>query len=721
MDRTTTLVTWCHLKNLRTSRTKTGRVHLVLKMFLLAQLILAVLSTNSFAIYHLCSSNPLVGNDLTSIEAEIEGGFLTVKVCARELFNSFMAPTTSSQVEFFIDADQDPETGDERPGAIRGADYRISCLFLLDSPVCTLYLLPTTFDGQEVKVDTALTATLFNQGHCLQVSVPSRFTASDVFAFAHGRSGFYSGKTGNGDRCPETGAFNTVTGTVEVRQPASLVDAELVDRSGTILQGWGFQTFGDQFRIHVSYQSPIDPLSVHFMGRVDLDTDRSLRTGLVQTPFLIHSPFNEIPSRGWDVAIQFQGGGGVASDPTPFYLDFGAQSPFIQPLQSNYAFPYGFPFGERYNDGRWYVQGNYLVLEGSLSILDARKWRLSGGGVKDVSRVPTDGRVIGRLFTKQYTNITDMIPKNDQAFDFAGKTEVPAIKWIPEKMVSGTAPANDAEAQWDLTQVDAQIDGENLVIRGTLTRLESTWLKTSLHVLFDTDSDSQTGTPINNPFGEAIGSDYEVHIFPLDLWGYIGYTVDLYKPDGSKEGHDSWLNMNFSDPSQADSPAQFLVTVPLIAIDNPRGPIRLYVASSGGSFSYYDDIAPSSPLSLYIAPPNSLSLDPPTEKNIGICDATCQASAPVTRNSVVFNYTGNVNIVAGVMNSDFSSVWWLNSSCVYTHAFAQAGSGIQTLKCSVSIPSEAVNGWVFWLVTPVDLVSLDWDNGAYDLLFYQLD
>jgi len=595
MDGATILVDWYHLKFLCTSRTKTGRVHLVLKIFFLAQLILTVFSINSFAICHHCSQNPLVGNDLIAIEAKIEGGFLMVKVWARESFNPFMAQTTSSQVQFFIDADQDPETGDARPGAIRGADYRISCIFLLDLPVCRLWLLPTTTYEKEVDLGT-VTATLSDDGHCLQVSVPNTYTASDVFAFAHGRSGFGGGGTGNGDRCPEAGVFDTATGTVEVRQPASLVDAKIDDGSGTTLQGWEFQTFGDQFRIQVSYQYPINLLSLQFQGSVELDTDRNLQTGLVQTPFLIPTRFNEIPSWGWDVAIRWVGGGGVASDPTPFFLDFGAQSLFIQPPEFTYAYPLEFPFGERYNDGRWYVYGNHLWLEGSLSILDAKKWRLPGGGVVDVSRVPTDGRMIGRLFTSDYKNITDMIPKNDQAFDVAGKTEVPALKWIPEKMVSGTAPANDAEAQWDLTQVDAQLDGENLVVRGTLTRLESTWPLTFLQVFLDTDSDSQTGAFISPPLREAIGADYSVNIFPFDLYVYIGYTLELYKPDGSKEGHDSWLNMKFSDPFQANSPAQFLVTVPLRAIDNPKGPIRLYVASLCQGF--LDDIAPTNPLSL---------------------------------------------------------------------------------------------------------------------------
>ena len=127
---------------------------------------------------------------------------------------------------------------------------------------------------------------------------------------------------------------------------------------------------------------------------------------------------------------------------------------------------------------------------------------------------------------------------------------------------------------------------------------EVSWTLTCLHVFLDTDSDCQTGTPISNPlyYGETIGADYGVNVSPVDLWGYIGYTVGLYKPDGSTEGHDNWLNMRFSDPVQANSPAQFLVAVPLSDIDNPKGPIRLYVASSGQG--YLHDIAPTNPLSL---------------------------------------------------------------------------------------------------------------------------
>ena len=543
----------------------------------------------SLAAPYICTQNPYVGNDLTEIDAEVIGGTLVVKVLARQPFESLMQ-TTHSQVQFFIDADQNSDTGDARPGAIRGADYRISCF--ADISACTLYQLPTTVNGPEQQVNIQVSATPFAQGYGLQVSVPAPSLAPDVFAVAHGRSGFYGGGTGNGDRCPEVGAFDTAIGSMVVRSPAAVVDAELNDEEGSTLAGWRFQTFGDQFRISVSYQSFVNPLSFDFQGRVELDTDGSLLTGLVQTPFVGYSPFNEIPSWGWDAAIQFRGGEGTASDPTPFFLDFGKQSDFIIPLTSTAPL---FPFGERYNDGRWRVKDNFLVLEGSVGMLDSRHWRLPGNGVVDVSRVITNGQVTGRLFTNVNEVITDVVPKNGQAFDTGEKSEVAPIQWVTGKMVSGTAPANDLEAQWDLTQVDGQIDSGNLIVRGTLTRLESSWRVTDLLVFIDTDLDSSTGEAVRSiSQGATIGADYIVAISPRNNQIFLGYTALLLKPDNSKEGHDSWLNMKFSDPNLVNSPAQSIVTIPLDAIGNPQNGLRLYFATvASGDLQ---DIAPTQPL-----------------------------------------------------------------------------------------------------------------------------
>lgn len=277
----------------------------------------------------------------------------------------------------------------------------------------------------------------------------------DIIAFAHGGTEFYSGKNGNGDRCPSQGVFDTSTHSFIVREPAVPINRVIEDSTGIDLLGWSLQTFGDQFRIVIAYKYPVDPLNLNFSGHIELDTDQDLNTGLVHTPFMIPYPFNEIPSWGWDVAIEYSGGAGIASDPHPFKLDFGVQSPFINfydptpPLDS--SFPY-FPFGNNYNDGRWYITGNnqLVVLEGSLSMLDAWQWLSTDAGVI-VNRVSADGNMIGRLFTRAFGSISvtarDIIPK-DNAFDFWTGIKVPAISWNPDTMVSGFSPANDHAPQY---------------------------------------------------------------------------------------------------------------------------------------------------------------------------------------------------------------------------------------------------------------------------------
>ena len=149
---------------------------------------------------------------------------------------------------------------------------------------------------------------LFYGNRGLQVRVSINYSAADIFAMAHGGIRFNSNGAGNGDRCPETGVFDTATGSAKVRQPALPVNATVSDPTGSRLTSWRFQTIGDQFRIQVGYRNAIRVSDMGFQGRLELDTDRRLQTGLVQTPFLINSPFNEIPTWGWDVAIQFQGG-----------------------------------------------------------------------------------------------------------------------------------------------------------------------------------------------------------------------------------------------------------------------------------------------------------------------------------------------------------------------------------------------------------------------------
>lgn len=236
-----------------------------------------------------------------------------------------------------------------RPGAIRGIDYRVECHIQINEfPTCDLYKPPSEVWGAEQSLGK-VNAEIINP-NILQIVISSiefsKYNSSDVIAFARGGTDFNSGKAGNGDRCPEYGVIDTSTGGLVLRQPVAPVDKVIQDSTGPDLLGWQLQTFGDQFRLIIDYKYAVNPLSTAFSGRIELDTDRDLNTGLVQTPFLIPSPFNEIASWGWDVAIEFMGGSGTGSDLRPFSLDFGKQSEYIIPPSPTYASPYYFPFGK---------------------------------------------------------------------------------------------------------------------------------------------------------------------------------------------------------------------------------------------------------------------------------------------------------------------------------------------------------------------------------------
>ncbi|HBG08192.1 MAG: hypothetical protein A2075_02115 [Geobacteraceae bacterium GWC2_58_44] len=542
---------------------------LVVLAFMLS---LLVFSRQSAAQY-LCSTNNSLGSDLTMLNAAVTDGYLVIDVLGAKPFDSLDIATTA-QVEFFIDADQNLDTGDMRPGALRGVDHRINCVAGMITS-CSLYRLPSSPYGAEEKLGVSVSSSLTSNGYGLRVAIPALTEASDVFAFSHGRTRALSSGTGNGDRCPEAGFYDTATGNVKVPDTEG-IEAQIDDATGPALMGWKVETFGDQFRIMAGYKSLINLFSLNFAGRFELDTDRSLATGLVHTPFLRQSPFNEIPTWGWDVAIQIQGGSQGGSDPTPFYLDFGKQSIYSQPPRS-YAFPYGFPFGEKYNDGRWYVKDNILVLEGSLSMLDPRTWSPTS-----VTRIPADGKLVGRFFTTAGTEVTDMIPKNEAAWDTASKTVVPAIQWTGSR-VSGTASAGEVAGQWDLTHVDAQIEGQNLVVRGTVARIDPSWRDTHYILYLDTDANSATGETASGG-GTPIGADYMVLVSPSDQYAFIDYTTTLARAGGGQEGHDSWLNIRYSDSYL--SSGNIILTCPLSSIGNPGTSVKLYL----GTIAIYNGV-----------------------------------------------------------------------------------------------------------------------------------
>lgn len=116
---------------------------------------------------------------------------------------------------------------------------------------------------------------------------------------------------------------------------------------------------------------------------------------------------------------------------------------------------------------------------------------------------------------------------------------------------------------------------------------------------------------------------------------------------------------------------------------------------------------------------------PPATQNVGICDSACQDQAQVKVNwnelEVDFNYTSPVNILVGLLSSDFMSTWWLDSGCQFKEGFSVAGSSTMSLVCpNIAVPAAAANGYVFWMVVEEDFATLNWTTGIYELLFYSI-
>ncbi len=110
----------------------------------------------------------------------------------------------------------------------------------------------------------------------------------------------------------------------------------------------------------------------------------------------------------------------------------------------------------------------------------------------------------------------------------------------------------------------------------------------------------------------------------------------------------------------------------------------------------------------------------PSGKQIGPANP---ATAPVQSSngqiSGSFSYQGDVDIVVGFLTCDFSRMYWYDpASGTMTTSFAHSGLVTNLSFSNVALPES--NGYLFWLVSPVDVTQLDFSNGAYLLQFYMV-
>ena len=365
---------------------------------------------------------PTLPQDLIALEAFIFDRQLVIDF-------QLTTPFTVGNIEFYLDIDQNPLTGDVRTGYMGGAEYRISADFNgFTVKNYKLWQLPRSL--QELNGINSERSVFGNTSRDIQLAtfgtyrliLPVEYignpSAVDVIAIAHVNQPF--NKTTLGDRLPNYG----VVSTTNQQQPVLRRNAGINSRYVNDLRGDNpglapdilstiFTTEYDQFRIIINFAQPINSLPVGFGGVIILDTDRSILTGDIPMG-------GEIARWGGDVQLTFN-------------LEAGNVTLLIQDNSGGSV-----PFGPPQNDGRWSIQGNTLILEGSLSLFDTYSIKTNSSG-SDYTRVQTDGRMYAQVSSTYYTQNgvqQDWLTPVTTAVDTSTGEVLESFRWDASKTVS---------------------------------------------------------------------------------------------------------------------------------------------------------------------------------------------------------------------------------------------------------------------------------------------
>ncbi|HSN76784.1 MAG TPA: hypothetical protein VL334_17055 [Anaerolineae bacterium] len=532
--------------------------------------------------------DPGVVHDITALQAGISNDLLTVQVTERNNFQD------NANTWIWVDSDQNPDTGDARYAHLGGADYMIECYTLppvVHCRVADLPTLPTTDTETWTDFTEIPGASVSLAGNILsfQLPVSALGTPAAVDLFAGTFKGFVAldDRVADGDRCPDAGALDTATGSVVVRRPiAHPIDITFPDIIGDSTGGADLditsarlRTFGDQLEITLSFVNPIQYTSFAYEleGTLLLDTDHSIFTGF-------EGMGNGIQTWGGDVLLSYS--------ISKLSRDFTLQ--YFQGQSTMYT-----RFQPRYNDGRYRISGNQLILTASASLFDARiqtSELLQGQWHDAWIRQPVSGDMLGHLATRHGSLDADVLPENGGALDTATGQAIAPLAWHPDLTVTATDPQGDVVTSTgtDLIRIDSEVVDQNLVLKTTLSRWDTTDINHAFGAYLDTDMNADTGWVLQNnlnaPYA-AVGADYTVTVLPVLTTGLVVYPTTLYRAEPEIRFHNLDA-LTYARPGPGNN--YFTITIPLSAIGNPPE-LRLFVKSFMNGIPVVD-VAPVYPM-----------------------------------------------------------------------------------------------------------------------------
>ena len=498
--------------------------------------------------------------------------FLNTYIVNGQLFIEFIVstPFTAGNIEFFLDVDQNPLTGDVRVGHLGGAEYRVSATFLgFIVQDFLLWQLPRSLQEvnnfSEISVfgNTPIPIEVLNLGG-YRLSIPLQAIGNprsvDVMAIAHRNDAYNT--YGNGDRTPNYGTLDTSTGQLVIRRNSGVllsttINDWLGDNIGQAadLVSTTFTTEQDQFRVVLTFTQSINPLAVGFEGYILLDTDRNILTGDIPMG-------GQIATWGGDVRLVFAFNAGQAT----FQLQDGTQG--------------SVPFGSDRNDGQWLIQGNSLILQGSLSLFDAYSISSKSG----LSRVLSNGSMyaeVTSIYATQNGYQYDLLTPANTVVDTSTGQVFSPFMWDPDKTIS----INDTDDPVDLglisginlTRTDVQVTNNHLIIRNWLSSWTSTDGDNLFKIFLNTDMNLNTGFD---------GAEYGILAYSTSFASIPSYglTVQRYNQFGQLEESSSHSSLFVR---QFGTPASFTITLPftLLGTLGSQLDLRVFTFKHDGSTS----------------------------------------------------------------------------------------------------------------------------------------
>ena len=111
----------------------------------------------------------------------------------------------------------------------------------------------------------------------------------------------------------------------------------------------------------------------------------------------------------------------------------------------------------------------------------------------------------------------------------------------------------------------------------------------------------------------------------------------------------------------------------------------------------------------------------PTKREVKYVKDISKAPIKFEKGKINFNFQvqGQADMLVGVISCDFKKTYWIDPNNCRVGGYSHSGLKSKFMCRDVQVPVDG--GYVFWLISPVDVSELDFSNGVYELGYYSIN